>query len=74
MAKPDSALAPAISNWSTASVPQSQRFEYFSEALSSALIPMRADSLARERLEADISSAEFDSVHGPNWFVSGSVV
>lgn len=54
--------APTISTWSAASVPLPQRFEYFSDALSSALIPMRADSASRERLEANIVSADFDGV------------
>jgi AraC-like DNA-binding protein len=51
-----------IIRWSTTDVPPAQRFDYFTEALSSALIPMRADSRERERMDANIAAAEFDGV------------
>lgn len=55
-------VGPVIQTWSTADVPRQQRFDYFVEALSSALIPMRADSATRGRTEARIDAAEFDGV------------
>jgi len=53
---------PGVITWSTADVPPPQRFEYFTAALSSALIPMRADSRGRDSTEAHIAAAAFDGV------------
>jgi len=52
--------ATAIQRWSTSEVPASQRFDYFADALSSALVPMgvEIDTPARTAFHAEMTLAE----------------
>ena len=49
-----------IQSWSTSDVPVSQRFDYFADALSSALVPMgvEIDTPARTAFHAEMTLAE----------------
>lgn len=49
---------PALFRWSTDDVPAAQRFDYFAEALSSALAPMQIESDARARLAASMTGVD----------------
>lgn len=51
-----------VVRWSTQAVPAAQRFEYFSEALSSALIPMHAACDTPLLLQTDIESVTLEGL------------
>lgn len=55
-------LAAPILRWSTDAVPAQQRFDYFADALGSAIVPMHVDGAGRDRFAAHMSMTEIGEV------------
>ena len=52
----------SIQHWSTDEIPVSQRFEYFANALSTAIVPMRAERRGLEPFGATMTALDLGPV------------